>query len=148
MKAGIRLIDLEDGSFIKNHKELRVMTTLFPNPSPIRNGKNFLLFALLTLFFGLTITSQASAQKIIVFDAPNSGTGAFQGTQATGINLEGTITGNVTDNGFGTHGFVRTPNGSFTNFDAPGADPCVFRSWKAAIPTDAGPGFRMMPGRL
>jgi hypothetical protein len=26
--------------------------------------------------------------------------------------------------------------------------PCVFRSWKAAIPTDAGPGFRMMPGRV
>jgi hypothetical protein len=25
---------------------------------------------------------------------------------------------------------------------------CVFRSWKAAIPTDAGPGFRMMPGRV
>ena len=24
---------------------------------------------------------------------------------------------------------------------------CVFRSWKAAVPTDAGPGFRMMPGR-
>ena len=25
---------------------------------------------------------------------------------------------------------------------------CVFRSWKAAIPTDAGPGFRKMPGRV
>ena len=25
---------------------------------------------------------------------------------------------------------------------------CVFRSWKAAVPADAGPAFRMMPGRL
>jgi hypothetical protein len=25
---------------------------------------------------------------------------------------------------------------------------CVFRSWKAAVPADAGPGFRMMPGRV
>ena len=27
-------------------------------------------------------------------------------------------------------------------------DECVFRSWKAAVRADAGPGFRMMPGRL
>jgi hypothetical protein len=79
-----------------------------------------------TLLFGLTMTSRAhAAPKIITFDAPNSGTAAGQGTQATGINLEGTITGNVTDSGFGTHGFVRTPTGRFTNFDAPGADPIV-----------------------
>jgi len=71
------------------------------------------------------MTSRADAQKIITFDAPNSGQSANQGTEATGINLEGTITGNVTDNNFGTHGFVRTPNGRFTNFDAPGADPIV-----------------------
>jgi len=101
------------------------MTTFFPNAEPIRRGKSFLLCALLTLFVGLTTTSPAHAQKIITFDAPNSGTSAGQGTEATGINLEGTITGNVTDNNFGTHGFVRTPNGRFTNFDAPGADPIV-----------------------
>jgi hypothetical protein len=109
----------------KNHKELRVMTTFFPNAKSMLKGKNFLLLARLTLFFVLTTTSHAHAQKIIAFDAPNSGTSAGQGTQATGINLEGTITGNVTDNGFGTHGFVRTANGRFANFDAPGADPIV-----------------------
>jgi hypothetical protein len=109
---------------IKNHKELRVMTTFFPNHKPMLRGKYFLL-ALIAIFLALAMTSLAHAQKIITFDAPNSGTSAGQGTEATGINLEGTITGNVTDNGFGTHGFVRTPNGRFTNFDAPGADPIV-----------------------
>jgi hypothetical protein len=24
---------------------------------------------------------------------------------------------------------------------------CVFRRWRAVLPTDAGPGFRVMPGR-
>jgi hypothetical protein len=102
------------------------MTTFFPNAKPMHKAENFLLLALVTLLFGLTMTSRAhAAPKIITFDAPNSGTAAGQGTQATGINLEGTITGNVTDSGFGTHGFVRTPTGRFTNFDAPGADPIV-----------------------
>jgi hypothetical protein len=101
------------------------MTTFFPNANPMLNGKNFLLFLFLTLFLILTMTSRAHDQKIITFDAPNSGTAAGQGTEATAINLEGTITGNVTDNNFGTHGFVRSPNGRFTNFDAPGADPIV-----------------------
>jgi hypothetical protein len=105
------------------------MTTLCPYAPPIRKFRNFLLLAPLALFLVLTMTSPANAApKIITFDAPNSGTGAFQGTEATGINLEGTITGNVTDNGFGTHGFVRTPAGRFTNFDAPG-------SWGALAPT-------------
>jgi hypothetical protein len=79
----------------------------------------------LTLFALLAITVQAKAQQIITFNAPNSGTGAYQGTVPAGINLPGTITGNVTDNGNGTHGFVRTPDGQFTDFDAPGANPVV-----------------------
>ena len=35
------------------------------------------------------------------------------------------ITGYVTDNNNGTHGFVRSPSGQFNEFDAPGADPVV-----------------------
>jgi hypothetical protein len=84
------------------------------------------------LFAALAMTVQANAKRIIKFDAPNSGTVAYAGTFATGINFFGTITGNVTDNNFGTHGFVGTPDSvgtpdgnGFTNFDAPGADPSV-----------------------
>ena len=83
------------------------------------------LCSVLTVFAALAITVQASAQRLISFDAPNSGTGAYQGTAPTGINLSGTITGNVTDSSYGTHGFVRTPDGKFTDFDVPGADPIV-----------------------
>ena len=101
------------------------MMTFFPDTKPRSKGKQFLLFVPLTLFFGLATTIPAHAQKIITFDAPHSGQASGQGTEATGINLEGTITGAVTDNNFGTHGFVRTSNGRFTNFDAPGADPIV-----------------------
>ena len=41
----------------------------------------------------LLACSLASAQKIITFDAPGAGTGAGQGTQAQGINLEMTTYG-------------------------------------------------------
>jgi hypothetical protein len=85
------------------------MKTKHPNAEQIQKSRNFLLLTPLALLLVLTMTGQASAQHIITFDAPNSGTGAFQGTEASGINLQGTITGNVTDNGNGTHGFVRTP---------------------------------------
>jgi hypothetical protein len=82
-------------------------------------------FAAVTLLATLVITVQVNAQQIIKFNAPNSGTGAYQGTLPTGINFPGTITGSVTDDGNGTHGFVRTPDGQFTDFDAPGANPVV-----------------------
>jgi hypothetical protein len=79
----------------------------------------------LTLMTALAMTVQANAQQIIKFDAPNSGTGTGQGTYTTGINNVGVITGWVTDNNNGTHGFVGTPDGGFTDFDAPGANPVV-----------------------
>ena len=45
--------------------------------------------------------------EIIKFDAPNAGTGAWQGTQPASINPEGTITGYYTDANNVVHGFVR-----------------------------------------
>jgi hypothetical protein len=87
----------------------------------------------LTLLAALAMTVPANAQQIITFNAPNAGTGAGQGTEATGINSFGTVTGSVTDNNFGTHGFVGTPEGKFTNFDAPGANPIVGCTCPSAI---------------
>jgi hypothetical protein len=69
------------------------------------------------------MTAQATAQRLITFDAPDGGTGPYQGTTPLGINLNGTITGIVTDSSNGTHGFVGRLKRAFTNFDAPGADP-------------------------
>jgi len=85
------------------------------------NSRKFTLM-LITV---LAMTVQANAAQIIKFDAPDSGTGAGQGTFTTGINDFGMVTGQVTDNGNGTHGFVGTPDGGFTDFDAPGANPVI-----------------------
>ena len=81
----------------------------------------------------LALTACAQEPQIIVFDAPNSGTLPYIGTLATGINSIGAVTGNVTDNNDGTHGFVRTPDGKFTSFDVPGADPVVGCTCPGAI---------------
>jgi hypothetical protein len=92
------------------------------------------VFALcLALLAALAMTVPANAQQIITFNAPHSGTVANTGTQATSINFFGTVTGNFTDNNYGTHGFVRTPDGKFTDFDAPGADPVVGCTCPSAI---------------
>jgi hypothetical protein len=91
------------------------------------------LLSAMALSAALAINVHASAQKIITFDAPNAGTGWGQGTYPVGINLQGVVTGNVTDNGNGTHGFVRDARGNITNFDAPGADPVAGCTCPAAI---------------
>lgn len=84
-----------------------------------------ILMLILSACIAATAWSHANAQQLISFDAPNAGTGQNQGTVAYGINLKGTITGIVTDSSNGTHGFVGTLKGGFTDFDVLGADPIV-----------------------
>jgi hypothetical protein len=67
--------------------------------------------------------------SFIIFDDPAAGTcstscgtiGNGQGTRAYAINLFGEITGFFTDNSARCHGYVRAPNGTFTQIDAPDA---------------------------
>jgi hypothetical protein len=87
----------------------------------LREGIFAFCVALCTLGLGLS----GNAQHITDFDAPGAGTGAYQGTLSTGINVRGATTGSVTDSGYGTHGFVRAADGEYTTFDAPGADPVI-----------------------
>src|ERR1700730_3857481 len=64
-----------------------------------------------------------------IFDDPNAGTCSFscgtigngQGTRAYAINPSGEIVGFYTDNSARCHGYVRGPNGTFTQIDAPDA---------------------------
>ena len=62
--------------------------------------------------------------KFTTFDAPGAGTGAGQGTSPEwngSINAAGAISGDYTDaNGLG-HSFVRAPDGTISEFEAPGA---------------------------
>jgi hypothetical protein len=59
------------------------------------------------------------------YEVPKAGTGAGQGTGCpgcfAGLNQLGVIAGNYTDSNNVYHGYIRTPDGKFTSFDAPGA---------------------------
>jgi hypothetical protein len=76
----------------------------------------------------LAIPPRTSAQDnwhrratIITFNAPGAGTSAYQGTNPASINPAGAIAGYYADSQNAIHGFLRAPDGSFTEFDAPGA---------------------------
>jgi uncharacterized membrane protein len=82
--------------------------------------------------FASTAWPQAPAEfnrKIITFDAPGAGTGPYQGTGCFAltdcsvlINNSGAITGYYLDANNVFHGFLRSPEGTFINFEALGAD--------------------------
>jgi hypothetical protein len=88
----------------------------------IPNGALALFMALCILASGLP----ASAQEphIITFDAPGADTttGSFNGTFASGMNIRGAVTGSYVDANNVNHGFLRSREGGFTTFEAPGAD--------------------------
>src|SRR5438046_9958185 len=74
-----------------------------------------------TVLIALAISTSICAQTITTFDAPGAGTGPLQGTYATNIAPSGPIVGFSGDANNVRHGFVRSQDGSFTIFDAPGA---------------------------
>src|SRR5271170_1749016 len=105
------------------------MKTMRPYAELIQKSTNFLLLIPLTLFLLLTMSGQASAQRFITFDAPGAGTGSGQGTGCFAytdcsvlINNFGAITGYYLDANNVFHGFLRSPEGKFINFEAPGSD--------------------------
>ena len=63
--------------------------------------------------------------KLETFDVPDAGTGSYQGTGCPGCNVGlnqlGAIAGIYSDANSVNHGFLRSPDGKFTTFDAPGA---------------------------
>ena len=91
------------------------------NSKLCEKSKSLLLLIAMAVFAALAMTVQASAQKIITIDAPGAGTDAGLGTQANGINPEGTVIGFYLDADSAFHGFRRTPNGKFTKLNVPGA---------------------------
>jgi len=88
----------------------------------LRNGALGLLTAL--WIPALSLTASAQKPHIISFDAPGADTapGDFNGTYPSGINIWGTITGSYQSADTVFHGFLRSREGRFTTFEAPGAD--------------------------
>jgi len=61
---------------------------------------------------------------ITEFDAPGAGTEPNQGTypaNLSGINPEGASVGEITDANYVSHGYLRAPDGTFTEIDDPNA---------------------------
>ena len=79
----------------------------------------------------------ASKYKIITYDpiVPPGGWIPYQGTQAPGINSQGTIVGFYSDSLFVYHAFLRAPDGTITVFDAPDAGT---QSVAGFVPTPLG----------
>ena len=73
-----------------------------------------------TVYHGFVRTLNGAVTTI---DAPGAGAvpGSGQGSVAYSINLEGVIAGEYQDANYVYHSFLRTPNGRFVTFDAPGA---------------------------
>ena len=73
---------------------------------------------------GLGLTASAQKPHIVTFDAPGADTtpGDYNGTYPSGINALGVIAGSYQSTDTVFHGFLRSPGGKFTTFQAPGAD--------------------------
>jgi hypothetical protein len=82
--------------------------------------------AIYVLLGALYLSSVVNAQepRMITFDAPGADTkpGDNNGTYSSGINAWGAITGSYQDTNNAFHGFLRSPEGKFTTFEAPGAN--------------------------
>ncbi len=95
---------------------------------------------------GVVAAASAREPRFITFDVPGAGTGPYQGSGCFfydcygEINNLGEITGYYLDANNVYHGFVRSPEGKFTTFDAPGADttPQSFNGTLSNTINDAG----------
>jgi hypothetical protein len=81
-----------------------------------------LCVVLCAFFLGPVVGAQQ--HQFITFDAPFADLkpGDYNGTYPTSINDSGAITGFSNDANFVSHSFLRSPGGTITTFQAPGAD--------------------------
>jgi len=98
----------------------------------MKNHSSLVRLCCLTVILGfgalaLSVSANAQASKIITFDAPGADLtpGDYNGTYSASVNVWGVITGSYQSSDTVFHGFIRTPDGKFTTFEAPGADTTV-----------------------
>jgi len=87
-------------------------------------GKGVLVLCLALCMLGLSSTASAQKSRIVSFDAPGADTtpGDYFGTYPSAINVWGAIAGSYQSADTVYHGFLRSPEGKFTTFEASGAD--------------------------
>lgn len=98
------------------------------------------MLCLALCILGLGSTASAQQPRIISFDAPGADTkpGDYNGTYPGSINFWGVIAGSYQDTNSAFHGFVRSPEGTFTTFEAPGADLGSFNGTAPCCVNDVG----------
>jgi len=92
------------------------------------------------VFHGFLLSPDGEFTEV---DVPGAGTGTYQGTNACwyiycygGITPDGTVTGFYADSNSVYHGFLRSPRGHFTKFDATGAGT---GTWQGTLPAAINP---------
>lgn len=69
--------------------------------------------------------------KVTTIDFSGAGTGNYQGTGCPGcflgLNQFGVVAGSYVDSNSVNHGFLRSPDGKITTFDAPGAGTAIYQ---------------------
>jgi hypothetical protein len=108
----------------------------------VRTSTVWAVLCLAVCVFGVGISATAQWPPIIPINPPGVGTSAGLGTQGPGINPQGAVTGFFSDSNNVMHGFLRTPDGRITTFEAPGAgDETVTGFVSTTIPgVDGGQG--------
>ena len=111
-------------------KKAMLLVLFGPDGKPRASGSGLVGIAVVCLCLLFAVGTPAQQQKmagiagrspiITSFDAPDAGTGSFQGTSGVSINTAGDITGNYSDASSVFHGFVRNEKGIITSFDPPG----------------------------
>lgn len=83
------------------------------------------------------LRAQEAQARIVTFDLPGAGNGAYQGTGCFGctfsINDAGTVVGTYVDANNVSHGFLRDPEGKVLSFQAPGANTTLYGTMAQSI---------------
>jgi len=108
-------------------------------------SRTLLLKVLKTLYVALgalLLAPHVLAQEshIVIFDVPGADTkpGDNNGTYPSGINAFGAVTGAYQDTNNVLHGFLRSPGGKFTRFEAPGANMSAYNGTNPSGINDLG----------
>jgi hypothetical protein len=90
--------------------------------------------------FGLSVSASAQRGTFTSIDPPGAGVASGYGSEGIAIAPNGAVTGFYVGSSNAFHAYVRTPDGKFTTFDAPGAGSSSQTPPYNGIATGTNPG--------